>query len=155
MSVKNIIVSQYQAKVNRAAAKARDIGLPPEGWLRTTRKALGMSAAQLARRLGVTRAHVSKTEKGELSSSVTLQTLQGMAEGLGCRLVYAIVPEHDVEEVLAVRAMEKAKRLVEETQKHMALEEQALSEQQRQFEIERLQQEILKDLPTDFWNDEK
>ena len=155
MGVKTIISKHYKNMVNRAVEKAGDMELPPEGWLCTTRKALGMSAAQLARRLGVTRAHVSKTEKGELSGSVTLRTLRSMAEGMGCRLVYAIVPDgNTVEGLMVTRAREKARREVEEARKHMALEGQLLSEAQMNFEIDRLQQDILKNPPPDFWDEE-
>ncbi len=154
MSVKTITSKQYQDKVNTTATKLRKVDTPPEGWLRTVRKALGMSVAQLARRLRVTRAHVNKTEKGELSGSMTIKTLQNMAEAMGCRLVYAVVPEHDVEKILAARAKKKAMKIVEEATKHMALEEQALSEKQMAFEVERLQKEMLKDLPANFWNNE-
>ncbi|NWF73355.1 MAG: mobile mystery protein A [Nitrospirae bacterium] len=153
MSVKAIISKQYQDKVDRAAARVRKIAVPPEGWLCTARKALGMSAAQLARRLGVTRAQVSNTEKGELSGSVTMKTLQTMAETMGYRFVYVIVPEEKVQAILADRAKKKATRLVEETHKHMALEEQALSEKQISFEIERLQQDLIRNMPSDFWDD--
>ena len=155
MSIKAIVFKQYMDKVNRVAMKTRNIEFPPEGWLCTARKALGMSAAQLARRLGVTRAQVSNTEKGELNGSVTLKTLQSQAEAMGCRLVYAIVPPRKVEDILAARAKQKAKRRVVETGKHMALEVQALSEKQIKFEIDRLQNDILKNLPADFWDDEE
>ena len=154
MAVKSVISKQYRDKVNRAPTKASQIKLPPEGWLCTVRKALDMSAAQLARRLGVTRAQVSNTEKRELNGSVTLKTLQNMAEAMGCRLVYAIIPDGKVEDILAARAKEKAKRRVEESHKHMALESQALSENQIKFEIDRLQKEILQNPPADFWDDE-
>ena len=154
MAIKSIISKQYRDKVNRAAIKANAIKWPTEGWLCTARKALGMSAAQLARRLGVTRAQVSNTEKGELQGSVTLKTLQNMAEAMGCRLVYAIVPEDKIEDILVARAKKKAKRRVEETHKHMVLEDQTLSANQIKFEIARLQKEILQDSPTDFWDSE-
>lgn len=155
MGLKGIVFKQYQDKVNHAAAQARSISLPPEGWLRTARKALGMSAAQLARRLGVTRAQVSNTEKDELTGSVTVKTLQTMAESMGCRLMYAIVPDQKVEDILAARAKLKARHMVEETHKHMALEEQALSDKQIAFEVERLQQDLLRNMPSDFWDDER
>ena len=154
MGVKNVISKQYQEKVNVVSPKMQGIRTPPEGWLCTARKALGMSAAQLARRLGVTRAHISNTEKSELNGRVTIKTLQSMAEAMGCRLVYAIVPEEDVEQILAARAKKKALKMVEEVNKQMALEEQALSEKQIAFEVKRLQMELLKELPGNFWNDE-
>ena len=154
MGLKNVISKQYQEKVNAVATKMQDIKTPPEGWLCTARKALGMSAAQLARRRGVTRAAISNIEKSELNGRVTFKTLQGMAEAMGCRLVYAIIPENDVEKMLAAHAKKKAMKMVEEANKHMELEGQALSEEQIAFEVERLQTELLKDMPANFWNDE-
>lgn len=149
-----MISKQYQEKVNAIATKMQGIKTPPEGWLCTARKALGMPAAQLARRCGVTRAHISNTEKSELSGGVTVKTLQGMAEAMGCRFVYAIVPENSVEEILVARAKKKALKIVEEANKLMALEGQVLSEEQMVFEVERLQTELRKDMPANFWNDE-
>ena len=154
MSIKSIVSSQYREKVNQAASQLHGTTKPPEGWLRTVRMALGMSAAQLARRLKKTRALVSNTEKAELGGSVTLKTMQTMAHAMGCRFVYAIVPEARIENILEARAKDKAQKRVLETSKHMALEQQALSEKQIAFEIERLQREMLKDMPADFWNDE-
>ncbi len=155
MSIKDIVLVQYREIINRAARHALEISMPPEGWLCTVRKALQMSGAQLGRRLGVTRAQVSKTEKNELSGSVTIKTMQQMAEAMGCRFVYAIVPEKTVEDVIKERARMKAVEIVERTDKHMALEGQTLSSEQRQFEIERLQKDMMIRLPSDFWDDEK
>ena len=154
MSVKKIIASQYCEKVNQAAKKFQSLSLPAEGWICTVRNALNMSAAALARRLGKTRALVSNTEKAELKGSVTLNTMQSMAEAMSCRFVYAIVPNKRVEDILQARAKEKATQNVRESSQHMALEQQSLTKQQIVFEIERLQQTLLKEMPSDFWYDE-
>jgi predicted DNA-binding mobile mystery protein A len=66
---------------------------PPQGWLRAVRDALGMTTAQLGRRLKVFQPRIVELEKSEVSGSVTLHTLQRAAEALGCRLVYALVPD--------------------------------------------------------------
>ncbi len=153
MSIKDIVSIQYQGIIDRAARQVQAITTPPEGWLCTARKALQMSGAQLSRRLGVSRAQVSKTEKKELSGSVTIKTMQQMAEAMGCRFVYTIVPEKSVEDLVQARAKVKATALVERTNKHMALEGQTLSSQQIQFEIERLQRDMLNMPPFDFWDD--
>ena len=152
--VKNIAREQYRNLVNTVTKQFRTIQLPKQGWLSTTRNALGMSVAQLARQLGVTRGHISRIEKSELSGSVTLKTMRTIAEGMGCRFVYAIVPENNVDERLAERARLKATRMVERATNHSALEDQALSEKQIAGEIKRLQDELLKEMPSDFWNDE-
>ena len=154
MYIRQTVIRQYQGIVDAAATHARNFTRPPEGWVRTVRKGLGMSGAQLARRLGVTRAFVSQTEKNELTGSVTVKTLQQMAEAMGCRFVYAIVPEGATAELVVARAREKARSLVEQAGRHMALEAQALSDEQMHYEIEQLQRQILADLPADLWNND-
>ena len=154
MSIKNIIAKQYRVKVNQATSRLQEIVTPPEGWICTTRKSLAMSAAQLARRLGKSRALVSNTEKAELDGRVTLKTMQSMAEAMNCRFVYAIVPEDSVEAILSAQAKKQATQRVMEASKHMALEEQTLSHEQLEFEVERLTSEILRKPSRDFWDNE-
>ena len=152
--VKQIVREQYRSLANKAAMQLRSIQRPKEGWVATVRKALGMSAAQLARRMDVTRAQVSKTEKTELLGSVTLKTMESMADAMGCRFVYAIIPENTIEDILSSRAYIKAERRVTTAGTHAALEDQALTKEQMSHEIERLKNQMLKDMPPDFWNDE-
>ncbi|PCJ61504.1 MAG: transcriptional regulator [Rhodospirillaceae bacterium] len=153
MSLKNVVARQYQEKVDRAAQAARQVGMPAEGWICTVRKALNMSAAELARRLGKSRALVSKTEKAELDGGVTLKTMKGMAEAMGCRFVYAIVPDKSIEDLLAAQASKKACLLVEKSGQHMALEAQNLTPEQMDAEEKRIAQELMRDMPSDFWRD--
>ncbi len=152
--MKKIITHQYQEIVDNAARRVADLSVPPEGWLRTMRSALGMSGAQLARRLGLSRAQVSQAEKNELASVITLKTLQRLAEGMGCRVVYAIVPENTAGDLVAKRARERAKQLIRKTSAHMALEQQSLNEELLSFELERLERELTQEMPSDLWNDD-
>ena len=153
MSIKKIVTAQYQSVVDRAVVSARGLSVPKEGWIRTVRKSLGMSGAQLARRLGVTRALVSNTERAELSGSVTIKAMQRMARAMDCRFVYSIVPDGAIQEMISKRAREKALAIVDRANKHMALEAQTLSKEQINFEIRRLQQELVNAMPSDLWND--
>jgi len=153
MSIKNVVISQYREKVNRAADAARQVSMPTEGWICTVRKALNMSAAELARRLSKSRALVSNTEKAELDGGVTLKTMKNMAEAMGCRFVYAIVPDESIEGILAAQARKKAHMLVEKSGQHMALEAQNLTPEQMDAEVKRIAQELLRDMPSDFWRD--
>ena len=152
--MKKIITHQYQEIVDNAARRVAGLPVPPEGWLRTMRNALGMSGAQLARRLGVSRAQVAQAEKNELAGVITLKTLKYMAEGMGCRIVYAIVPENSAGDLVARRAREKAEQLIRKTSAHMALEQQSLDKKQLSFELERLQRELINEMPSDLWNDD-
>ncbi|WP_342237572.1 mobile mystery protein A [Inquilinus sp. OTU3971] len=155
MSVSEAATKQYQAIVNRAAALiGQQPNLPNEGWMATARKALGMSAAQLARRLGVTRARVSQAERAELSGGVTLKTMQATAEAMGCRFVYAIVPiEGQVEDIVAAQARRRAQALVGRAAVHMALERQSLPDRKNKGEVERIAGELIRTMPADFWAD--
>lgn len=154
MSIEKIVAKQYRDKVNQAVKQFGSFSaLPPEGWLRTVRTALGMPGTQLATRLGVSKARISKAEKDEPAGSVTLRTMHAMAEAMGCRFVYAVIPETEIEEVIKQRAIKKAREQVKTASTHMALESQSLNVEQLEFEIARIAAEMVEKLPADFWSD--
>lgn len=154
MIIENIVAKQYRSKVNQAVSRlVRFPVRPPEGWLKTVRTALGMSGPQLAQRLGVTKARISRLEKDEPTGSVTLKTMQTTAEAMGCRFVYAVIPETEIEALIKQRAVEKAREQVKRASVHMALEAQALSHEQLDYEIERIAKEIIEKMPSDLWSD--
>ena len=49
---------------------------PRGGWIRELRKAIGMTGAQLAKRLHVTAAAITQMEKGEQAGTITLASLR-------------------------------------------------------------------------------
>lgn len=153
MSVKRLAATQYRAIAGRAAPLSQVV-MPSEGWIATIRKALGMSGAELARRLGVTRARVSQAERAEREGGVTLKSMEEFAQAMGCRFVYAIVPpEGRVESLVAAQARRKAEALVARAGGHMALERQALPAKKNRAEVERLARELMEDMPPDFWSE--
>lgn len=154
MSLKTIVLQQYRKLVDPALRLA-EVHSPPEGWIRTVRKALGMSAAQLARKMEVTRARIDFVEKAEQRGAVTLKSMQAAAEAMGCRFVYAIVPETSVEDLVARQARKKALALVRRASVHMALEDQAISDSKTSREVRSLAEDMARNLPRDFWNDDK
>ena len=155
MGIETVVLKQYQNKVNQALKQFGGYAIPlSEGWLKTVRKALGMSGSQLAIRLGVTKGRVSQAESAELSGSATLKSMQNMAQAMDCRFVYAVIPEKEIESVIKDRAVLKAKEQVRAASTQMALESQALSDEQLAFEVDRLASEIIKKMASDLWNDE-
>jgi predicted DNA-binding mobile mystery protein A len=152
MSVKTVARHQYQRIVDGASG-LRGLQTPPEGWLRTVRKSLGMSGAQLAKRMGVTRARVAQAEHAELDGGVTLRSIRAMAEAMGCRFVYAIVPPGRIEDEIMAQARKKAMAIVGTAGKHMALEQQTLPAEKISQEVERLTREIAQEMPPDLWSD--
>ena len=153
MGINRIVAKQYRDKVNQAFHQFGNLSIPPEGWLRTVRHALGMSGPQMAKRRGVTKARISKAEQDELRGSVTLKTMQSMAEAMDCRFVYAVVPDQEIEEVIKRRALQKAREQVNSASTHMALEAQALNDEQLAFEIDRIASGMLEKMPSDLWSD--
>jgi predicted DNA-binding mobile mystery protein A len=151
MSVRQAVREQYQEIVNSALGGG--IETPAEGWIRTMRKALGMSGAQLARRMSVTRARIAQSERAELAGGISLKSMQVAAEAMGCRFVYAFVLPETVENVIAMQARKKAQAIVDIAGKHMALEDQAVSGSRTQREVSRLMNELIYEMPPDFWED--
>ncbi len=155
MGIEAVVFKQYQKKVNQALKRFEGYTMPlSEGWLKTVRKALGMSGSQLANRLGVTKGRVSQAESAERSGSATLKSMQNMAQAMGCRFVYAVIPEKEIESVIRDRAVLKAKEQIKAASTQMALEAQSLSDEQLAFEVDRLASEIIEKMPSDLWNDE-
>jgi predicted DNA-binding mobile mystery protein A len=126
---------------------------PSKGWLRAIRNALGMTSAQLARRLGVSQPRIVELEQSEVSGKVTLNTLQRAAEALGCRLVYVLVPEKPLAETVRERAELLAERQQSDVEHTMRLEDQAVSSKTARRELrERLIEELLR-RPARLWDE--
>ncbi|MEJ2125904.1 MAG: mobile mystery protein A [Alphaproteobacteria bacterium] len=149
--VKDTAIRQYARLLDRAAQQLAELKAPKEGWIAIMRKALGMSAPELARRMGVTKAAIYQAERKERDGGVTLQHMEKLAKALGGRFVYAIVPESSMENVLRTQARKKAESIIRRASAHMALEKQSLTPAQTSEEIERLADELLRDRPSDFW----
>lgn len=157
MAIQDVVSHHYQSRVNAAVEALREFiarPAPKEGWIRTVRRALGMSGVQLAKKLGVTKGRVSRAERDELKGAVTLKSMHAMAAAMDCRFVYAIVPKTNVEDIIWRRALQKARQQVAAVTSHMALEGQALSEDQLRFEEHRVAREMVAKIPTDFWSDD-
>ena len=81
---------------------------PRGGWIRTIRRALGMTMAQLGRRLRVSAPAVAALEARENRGSISLSKLRDAADALGCDLVIAFVPRVPLEEMVRRQAEAKA-----------------------------------------------
>jgi predicted DNA-binding mobile mystery protein A len=150
--MKALIQQQYQDKFDDSLM-SRMSPRPKEGWLRTLRKALGMSSPQIARLLGVSKAQASQMERMEIEDRITLKQLRKVAEKLDCELVYAIVPRSSISEMIQDRAHFKAKKIVETASKHMILESQQLSEMSLDKQIDLETKRLIRDMPRDLWEE--
>ena len=150
--LKTIIHDQYRDKVDQAS-ELTGFMRPKEGWIRTLRKALGMSGPQLAKRLKVSKSQMSQMERFEIEDRITLKQLRKVAHALDCELTYALVPNQPVNKMLWKRAWEKAKALVEKTDIQMKLESQQVSREQLEAFTENEAERLIREMPRDFWED--
>jgi predicted DNA-binding mobile mystery protein A len=139
MPAKRSARQQYEVFADQTAAKAAAQRLPR---LRTVRTALGMSGEQLGRKMDLTRARISQIEQAEIAGTANLKTMQAMAEAMGCRFVYAIVPPGTLEDLVLAQARKKAENLASAAAKN------------RVQEVERLARDIAHKRPSDLWDDE-
>lgn len=96
----------------RIIRERRIAKLRKEGWLRCVRLAAGIPVNEVARRLGVTCWEVNRLEKSERKSRIMLETLGNAAKGLGCELVYALVPlEGTLKEMAEEQEGQRAEKL--------------------------------------------
>lgn len=99
---------------------------PPYGWIKAVREALGMTTAQLGKRLGVSQPWAAKIEQAEKDGAITHDSLERAARALDCRLVYALVPRKPLDNLVAERAKTTAKKWLETTGHSMKLEAQGI-----------------------------
>ena len=103
-----------------------DAARPPKGWVRAIRNALGMTAVQMASRLGVVQSRITALEQAEANDAITLKSLRQAAEALDCTLVYALVPNKPIDDLVRERAAQVADEQLARTHHSMRLEDQAL-----------------------------
>ena len=151
--IKQIISDQYRSKIDQLIDIKR-INRPKEGWIRTLRKALGMSSPQLAMRLGVGKSQASQMERMEMEDRITLKQLRRVADELDCDLVYALVPRKSVERMVRDQARKKAEALVNKTDVQMKLEAQQLSDEMIERQIDNETERLIKELPRNLWEDD-
>ena len=150
-SVSDTAKRQTARALDEAAQKLDGFNPMRMGWIKSMRKALGMSAPDLASRVGVTKAAIYQAERKEREGGVTIRQMEKLAEGLGGRFVYAIVPEGRIDDAVRNQARVKAAAIIKRASAHMALEAQSLSTQQTEHQIEELTNELMRERPADFW----
>ena len=150
--MKHLILEQYQAKLDQLP-DLQALTRPREGWIRTLRKALGMSSPQLANRLGIGKAQASQIERMESEDRITLTQLRRVADALDCDLRYALVPRQPLADQLRQQAQKKARTLVNKTHIQMTLEAQQLPPEKLQAHIDAETERLLREMPRNLWED--
>ena len=114
--------------------------------------ALGMSARQLAQRMGIAQQAIARLEKDEIHGSVTIKTLRRVAEQLDCVFVYGFVPKSSLEETVSRQAALVLKHRMHTAGHSMALENQSLEDDQYRQAIDELVSEMVSSSPRGLWD---
>lgn len=126
----------------QAAAKALR-SRPPRGWVEAIRTALGMSRVALAKLLKVSQQTVNEYEKGEVSGSITLETLRRVADALDAELIVALIPRKSAAATLRARAESIAREEMRAVIHTMRLEDQEVESEASREEYEKLVTSLL------------
>ena len=78
-----------EMKSFRSAAREAD---PTNALLRAVRRALAIPVKEIAERMGVGRSTVNDLELRERSQTISMRSLARMADAMGCKVVYGVVP---------------------------------------------------------------
>lgn len=149
--VKDLARRQLDRRLDQIRDVAPIMRQSKGGWISILRMALGMTQADLARRMGVSRQAISQLEQREADGSATLRALEEAADAMGSEVVYALLPERSIADTLEERAMRLARRMTGSVRHTMRLEDQ-----EPQSDLDQRTRELAKELlsdPTRLWTD--
>lgn len=129
--------------------------IPPRGWIKAIREALGMTTAQLGRRIGVSQPRALQIERSELKGTLTLDSLERAAQALNCRFVYALVPAEPLSAVVEQRAHAVATERLVHTIHTMSLEDQALGSEDADDQRQELAKRLAEKSGSELWEDDQ
>jgi predicted DNA-binding mobile mystery protein A len=152
MDRKSLQLQQLNSKTLKFAPLA-EVSMPPTGWIKAIRTALGMSMQQLASRLNITKQGIMDIERREKDGSITIKSLRTIAQAMDMRLVYGFVPnDGSLEALIEKRANELATRIVMRTAATMKLEDQSVSTQRLEEAIKQRTLSLCHDMPKILWD---
>lgn len=122
---------------------------PTRGWIRAIRRGLGMTTAQLAKRMGIRQPSLVAIEQSEVKGTIELATLRRAAESLDCVLVYALIPNKPLETAVKERARAFARRRLKPLEHSMLLEDQEVKRKEEDDDLEDI---IRETNPSRFWD---
>ena len=127
--------------------------VPPIGWIKAIRNGIGMSMEQLGKKLSITKQGVMDIEKREKEGAITIKSMQEIAKALDMQFVYGFVPDAgSLDQMIEMRAVEMAIKIVQRTSNTMKLEDQANSKERIEKAIKERATEIINKTPKILWD---
>jgi len=152
MGKKSLQLQQLNSKM-LGFASLKQVAMPPTGWIKAIRTAIGMSMQQLGNKLNVSKQGVMDIEKREKDGAITIKSLREIARAMDMQLVYGFVPnDGSLDALIEKRATELAKQIVMRTANTMKLEDQANSKKRIETAISERAAAIKNEMPKILWD---
>jgi predicted DNA-binding mobile mystery protein A len=152
MGKKSLQLQQLNSKMQRFAA-LQQVAMPPTGWIKAIRTAMGMSLQQLGNKLHISKQGVMDMERREKEGSITIRSLREIARVMDMQLVYGFVPnDGSLDALIEKRATQLATQIVMRTANTMKLEDQANSEKRIEAAIRERAAAIQHEMPKILWD---
>lgn len=152
MGKKSLQLQQLNSKM-LGFASLKQVAMPPTGWIKAIRTAIGMSMQQLGNKLNVSRQGVMDIEKREKDGAITIKSLREIARAMDMQLVYGFVPnDGSLDALIEKRATELATQIVMRTANTMKLEDQANSKKRIETAIRERATAIKNEMPKILWD---
>lgn len=134
-------------------ASLKQVVMPPTGWIKATRTAIGMSMPQLGNKLKMSKQGIMDIEKREKDGSVTIKSLREIARAMDMQLIYGFLPnDGSLDALIEKRATELATQIVMRTANTMKLEDQANSKNRIETAIRERAAAIKNEMPKILWD---
>ncbi len=152
MKKQKLQLQQLEAKM-KTFAIFKNEAVPPTGWVKAIRTALGITLEQLGNRLSIAKQNVQNLEQREKDGSITLKSLRAAARALDMELVYGLVPKDgSLEALIDRKARELAIQIVSRTSNSMKLENQENSRERIKKAIDERTEELKREMPKVLWD---
>ena len=152
MGKKSLLLQQLNSKM-LAFAALKQVAMPPTGWIKAIRTALGMSMQQLGNKLSITKQSIQDIEQREKDGSITLKALKELGRALDMQLVYGFVPnDGSLDALIEKKATELATQIVLRTSNTMKLEDQENTKLRIEKAIEERTTIIKNEMPKMLWD---
>lgn len=145
-------IQQLNEKMVQLAGM-QNVIVPPIGWIKAIRNGIGMSMEQLGKKLSITKQGVMDMEKREKEGAITIKSMQEIAKAINMQFVYGFIPDGgSLEQMIEMRALEMATKIVERTSTTMKLEDQVNSKERIEKAIKERAVEIINKTPKILWD---
>ena len=152
MGKKSLQLQQLNSKM-LGFASLKQVAMPPTGWIKAIRTAIGMSMQQLGNKLNVSKQGIMDIEKREKDGSITIKSLREIGRAMDMQLVYGFVPnDGSLDALIEKRATELATQIVMRTANTMKLEDQANSKKRIETAIRERAAAIKNEMPKILWD---